>query len=66
MRQRDRNKKRRAERQEEAQFRAARYDALTLSGRLVMTTTRPGRSERERERLKAAIEAGSIGGVRLA
>ena len=60
MRQPNRNKKRRAERQEEAAARQATYDALTIEQRLDLTTSRSfdglGASRRETARLLAKVD----------
>jgi hypothetical protein len=65
MRERDRNKKRRIERQEEATARQATYDAMTT----VQRFNRPGIGAREYDRLLAILNAdtnAAIGAVRLA
>ena len=63
MRQRDRNKRRRIERQEEAAERQTTYNALSYAEKIELTNTRPGISRREHERL---IDGKPIGAVRLA
>ena len=62
MRQRDRNKRRRVERQDEAAARQATYDALEPADKVLRAMTRGG-SIRELARL---AENGDLGGVRLA
>lgn len=65
MRQRDRNKRRRVERQEQAVERQARYGNLTLAQRLNLATQRGGYHELEVLR-RQIEEAEYVGGVRLA
>lgn len=66
MRQRDRNKKRRVERQEQATARQATYDAMTTVEKFNRPGLRPGR---EFDRLLGILNAdteASVGAVRLA
>lgn len=67
MRRRDGDKRRRAERQEEADARALGRSARTPYEQIDRIALRPGWSAREAARLATQItEAGGIGGTRLA
>ena len=67
MRLRDRNKRRRVERQDEATARQATYDGMTTVEKFNRPGLRPGREfDRLLATLNADTEARSVGAMRLA